>query len=117
MGLSWAGRQLKVLLCTARATSLLRKRTAPQLRSLSDFQGPTSAPSSSTKSRVCTQELGGQEECAGSALAGAFFGRSGYFLLRKRTAPQLRILSDFQGPTSAPSSSTNAVCPQKCGYG
>ncbi len=40
-------------LWTTRATSLLRQRTTPQLRSLSDFQGPTSAPSSSTKSRVC----------------------------------------------------------------
>ena len=28
-------------------------RTTPQLRSLSDFQGPTSASSSSTKRRVC----------------------------------------------------------------
>ena len=34
------------------ATFLLRQRTTPQLRSLSDFQGPTSAPSSSTKIRV-----------------------------------------------------------------
>ena len=51
------GGHLEVHLWTARVTSLLRQRTSPQLRRLSDFQGPTSARSSSTKSRVCTQEL------------------------------------------------------------
>ena len=35
------------------ANFLLRQRTTPQLTSVSDFQGPTSAPSSSTKIRVC----------------------------------------------------------------
>jgi hypothetical protein len=51
------GGQLHVHLRTTQTTSFLRRRTSPQLRSLSDFQGPTSASSSSRNRLVCRQEM------------------------------------------------------------
>jgi hypothetical protein len=51
------GGQVQVYLWTDQTTAFLPRRTTPQLTRLSDFQDPTSAPSSSRKSRVCRQEV------------------------------------------------------------
>jgi hypothetical protein len=89
-----------VHLRTSQTTSLLHRRTSPQLRSLSDFQGPTSAPSSSRNRRVCRQELvwsgGVCQECSRRYILRPM---RLIFLRPVCTTPQLRSLSGFQGPT------------------
>jgi hypothetical protein len=86
-------------------------RTTPQLRSLSDFQGPTRTSSSSTKRRI-RKSAGADRRCSQGALSPVHSSADqANFLRPVRTTPQLRSLSDFQCPTSASSSSTKRrVC-------
>jgi hypothetical protein len=116
-----------------------------QLRSLPDFQVPTSAPSSSRNRRVCRQQpvwpggvckersrrcilrpirlifcvfvlykkarerksAGADRRCSQGALSQVHsLADQANFLRPVRTTPQLRSLSDFQGPASASSCST-----------